>query len=55
MLESEGCALDSISHTVVSSIVSTKIKRDKELNKKIYDYEILAKRLSTTHPLLFLR
>ncbi|KAL5232641.1 hypothetical protein ACI65C_000051 [Semiaphis heraclei] len=53
--ESEGCALDSISHTVVSSIVSTKIKRDKELNKKIYDYEILAKRLCTTHPLLFLR
>ncbi|VVC44914.1 Hypothetical protein CINCED_3A009720 [Cinara cedri] len=53
--ESEGCVLDSISHTVVSSIVSTKIKRDKELNKKIYDYEILAKRLCTTHPLLFLR
>ncbi|XP_050534872.1 integrator complex subunit 1-like isoform X2 [Daktulosphaira vitifoliae] len=53
--ESEGCTLDSISHTVVSSIVSTKIKREKELNKKIYDYEILAKRLSTTHPILFLR
>ncbi|XP_050427828.1 integrator complex subunit 1 isoform X2 [Adelges cooleyi] len=53
--ESEGCALDSISHTVVSSIVSTKIKREKELVKKMYDYETLAKRLSTTHPLLFLR